>query len=117
MTCGIGAPIKCEVFEIEPKDNTLLYQSQYRLNEQSSQYEFGLFPSPPVGIRMIYFDDWRPKLEGHIENILLRDFDSFPDRCYRGTACAVQKDLLRPLQQYWLATGPLGRVSYVENSS
>ena len=104
VTCGIGGPIKCEILEIEPKDNTLLFQSQYRLNEQTSQYEVNLFPSPPVGIRMIYFDEWRPKLKKYINDILLEDFNSFPDKCYRGIACEVQQDLLRSLHQYYLAT-------------
>lgn len=104
VTCGIGVPIKCEVLEIKPKDGTLLYQSQYRLNEQTSTYEKGDFPSPPIGMRMIYFEEWRPKLEQYIENILFKDFKTFPDKCYRGTACEVQKDLLRPLHRYYLNT-------------
>ena len=118
MTCGIGVPIKCEVLEIKPKDSTLLYQSQYRLNEQTSEYEKGDFPSPPIGMRMIWFEEWRPKLDEYIKNILFEDFKTFPDKCYRGKACEVQKDLLRPLHQYYLdAKGVDSSVSYIGGNS
>lgn len=103
VTCGIGFPIKCDVWEIEPKDNTLLYQSQYRLNEQTSQYERGDFASPPIGMKMILREEWRPKLEQYIKTILSNYFKTFPDKCYRGTACEVQKDILRLLHRYYLA--------------
>ncbi|KAL8820938.1 MAG: hypothetical protein Q9191_007413, partial [Dirinaria sp. TL-2023a] len=87
----------------KPKDNTLLYQSQYRLNEQTSQYERGDFASPPIGMKMIFFEEWRPKLEQYIKTILSDYFKTFPDKCYRGTACEVQKEILRLLHRYYLA--------------
>ena len=104
MTCGIGSPLKCDVFEIEPMDDTLRFHCQYRLNEKTSQYEFGRFPSPPIGMKMISADEWAQKLDQFAENVLYSNFESFSERCYRGWACAPQKDLLLALHRYFLAS-------------
>ena len=87
------------------------------MNEQTNQYERGDFASPPIGMMMIYFEEWRPKLEQYIKNILSDYFKTFPDKCYRGMACKVQKDVLGLLHRYYLAAkGKDNSVSYISGN-
>lgn len=53
-------------------------------------------------MRMIYYDEWRPKLEEYINSILLHGFSDFPQKAYRGQACQVQRDLLHLTYEYYL---------------
>lgn len=102
MTWGYGDPIVCDVTEIKPDGESLLFQNQYKLDLATNQYGLYKVPSPPIGIQVLYVDTWRLKLSSYLDNLILADFNGFPDACFRGSDCEVQRDLLRPLHQYFL---------------
>ena len=102
VTWGHGRAIKCEVEEVEPRDETLLFQNQYRLNEATSRYELMRIPSPPIGMKLLPTEEWRKKLDQYLDDLLERDFGNFPSKCMRGRDCLVQRDLLYPIHEYYL---------------
>lgn len=102
MTWGYGKPIKCEVHEIEPRGNDLLFQNQYRLNLSTRRYDLHKVPSPPLGIMLLDVPSWRQKLNCYLNNLLQTEFENFPRMCFRGSECAVQKDLLYHVHVYHL---------------
>ena len=102
ITWGYGDPIICEVTEIVPEGESLLYQNQYRLDLTTNRYGLHKVPSPPIGIQVLYVDVWRSELNSYLNNLILADFKGFPDACFRGSDCEVQRDLLRPLHRYFL---------------
>lgn len=111
MTWGYGMPIRCEVHEIEPRGDDLLFQNQYRLNLTTTRYDLHKVPSPPLGIMLLDVLPWRGKLNRYLDNLLQTEFDNFPGMCFRGSECAVQRDLLYPMHAYHLESNriPLPR--------
>lgn len=102
MTWGYGNPIPCEVTEVEPVGESLLYQNQYRLNLATNLLELHRVPSPPIGIEFLNVESWGPQLDVYLDDLLDNKFNGFPDTCFRGYECEIQRDLLRPLHQYFL---------------
>ena len=102
MTWGYGSPIGCEVNEIEPEGDQLLFQNQYRLDLTTSRYHLHKIPSPPLGIRLLEVGPWRQRLDRYLDNLLQTEFGGFPVTCFQGRECAVQRDLLHPLHAYYL---------------
>ena len=102
MTWGYGSPIECEVNEIEPEGDQLLFQNQYRLDLTTSRYHLHKIPSPPLGIRLLEVGPWRQRLDKYLDNLLQTEFEGFPATCFQGGECEVQKDLLHPLHAYYL---------------
>ena len=100
MSWGYGMPIKCEVHEIEPEGEDLLYQNQYRLNLTTARYDLYRMPSPPIGIMLLDVLLWRWKLDKYLDNLVQTEFEGFPGTCFRGSDCAVQKDLLYLIHAY-----------------
>ena len=100
MTWGHGKPILCDVTEIEPEGESLLSQNQYRLNLTTSRYELHKVPSPPLGIMLLNVKVWRSGLEEYLDDLLSTDFDGFPEMCFQGVECAIQRDLLKPIHRY-----------------
>ena len=102
LTWGYGKAIKCEVHEIEPEGDDLLFQNQYRLNLTTTQYDLCKVPSPPLGIKHIEVGFWRQRLVRYLHDFLQEEFGGFPSTCYRGRECEVQKDLLHPMHAYYM---------------
>ena len=102
MTSGYGKSIPCEVTEVESVGESLLYQYQYRLNLATNDLERYRVPSPPIGIQFLNVESWGPRLDVYLDDLLDNDFDGFPEACFRGDECAIQRDLLKPLHQYSL---------------
>ena len=103
MTWGYGSPIRCEVNEIEPKGDELLFQNQYRLDLATSRYDLHKIPSPPLGMMLLEVVPWRQRLGSYLDNLLQKtEFGGFPVTCFQGPECAVQRDLLHPLHAYYL---------------
>lgn len=104
MTWGYGQPIKCNVNEIEPNGESLLYQDQYKLNLETDQYELDKVPSPPLGIMLMDVDSWRSWLDSYLNGLLKENFGGFPKACYRGKECEIQRHLLVALHHNYLQT-------------
>ena len=102
VTWGYGRSIKCEVHEIEPKGNELLFQNQYRLNFATRRWDHHKVPSPPIGIMLLDVVVWRRKLNSYLNNLVDTEFENFPETCFRDPECEVQKDLLHPIHAYHL---------------
>lgn len=100
---GHGELMQCEVHEIEPEGDHLLSQNQYRLNEETGEYDTVRVPSPPIGMICMWIDDWRKKLDTYLNQTLERNFHNFPERCFRGRDMEVQKDLLNDLHCCYLS--------------
>lgn len=101
MTWGYGKPIECEVNEIEPEGNDLLFQNQYRLNLDTEQYDLHKVPSPPLGIMLLSVGFWQKWWDDYLNDLLQSDFEGFPETCFRGRECMVQRDLLYPIHAYY----------------
>ena len=104
MTWGYGNPIPCEVTEVESVGESLLYQNQWRLNLATNLYEPHRVPSPPIGIMLLEVEREGPRFDAYLDDLLDNDFNGFPDTCFRGHDCEIQRELLRPLHQYFLAS-------------
>ncbi|MCJ1467668.1 hypothetical protein MMC07_006293 [Pseudocyphellaria aurata] len=99
---GHGELIVCEVQEIEPEGDHLLSQHQYKLNEETGEYDTVRVLSPPIGMMLMSIEDWRKKLDTYLNETLESHFDNFPERCFRGRDMEVQKDLLYELHCCYL---------------
>ena len=102
LTWGYGNAIKCEVNEIEPIGDDLLFQNQYRLNLTTTRYDLCKVPSPPLGIMLLEVGLWRQRLDRYLDNLLQAEFGGFPSTCFRGRECEVQRDLLHPMHAYYV---------------
>lgn len=102
LTWGYGDAIKCEVNEIEPVGDDLLYQNQYRLNLNTGRYDLCKVPSPPLGIILLQVGPWRQRLDHYLNNLLQAEFVGFPSACFRGRECEIQRDLLHPIHAYYM---------------
>ncbi|KAL8784708.1 MAG: hypothetical protein Q9213_003804 [Squamulea squamosa] len=90
-------PIKVVATEAECVGDTLLFQNQYRLDLTTKQYDLVQVPSPPLGMQLMAVVEWRAKLGGYLEEILRKSFRRFPEVCFRGDDCRVEKDFLLPI--------------------
>ncbi|KAL8737788.1 MAG: hypothetical protein Q9181_001351 [Wetmoreana brouardii] len=99
VTWGYFRPIKCDVTEIESRGPSLLFQNQYRLNE-TGQYDRVQVPSPPLGMILMAVDEWRARLDGYLEEALEKSFWGFPEACFRGEDCRIERDFLLPIFNY-----------------
>lgn len=104
VTWGYGRPIKCDVQEFKPWGDSLLYQNQYRKDLNTGILSLVRTPSPPLGMLFIQIDYCRSRLLGYLNDVLEKDFQGFPNACYRGVDCEVQRDLLYILHRYHRAT-------------
>ncbi|KAL8843545.1 MAG: hypothetical protein Q9170_000049 [Blastenia crenularia] len=112
LTWGYFRPIKCDVTEIVSNGPSLLLQNQYRLNLATDQYELVQVPSPPLGMMLMLVKEWRSKLNQYLEDLLQTSFRRFPEVCFRGEACRVERDFLLPIFEYHEAS--TGKVSRME---
>ena len=55
-------------------------------------------------------EQWRKELDSYLEDTLKANFQTFPERCFRGPDNEAQRDLLNSLHDYYLALAA-GRVS------
>ena len=117
LTCGIGKAISCFVQEIIPKGPSLLTQNQYRKNLDTNDYELVSVPSPPIGMRLIPVPEWQRSLEGYLDDLLQNGFHDFPDLCFQGTDCEVQRDLLHVLHRHYLLNRDVSFSSQPKNGS
>ncbi len=104
VTWGYGRPIKCDVQEFKPWGDSLLYQNQYKKDLNTGILSLVRAPSPPLGMLFIQIDYCRSRLLGYLNDVLEKDFQGFPNACYRGVDCEVQRDLLYILHRYHRAT-------------
>ncbi|KAI4167570.1 MAG: hypothetical protein LQ343_007109 [Gyalolechia ehrenbergii] len=100
LTWGYFRNIKCDVTEVESNGPSLLLQNQYRLNLETNQYDLVQVPSPPLGMVLMLVKVWRTKLDSYLEELLETSFGRFPEVCFRGDACRVERDLLLPIFEY-----------------
>ncbi|KAL8936532.1 MAG: hypothetical protein Q9211_004141 [Gyalolechia sp. 1 TL-2023] len=100
LTWGYFRNIKCDVTEIEPNGPSLLLKNQYRLNLETNQYDLFQVPSPPLGMILMPVDGWRKRLNLYLEELLKTSFGRFPEVCFRGEACRVERDFLLPIFEY-----------------
>ncbi|KAL8717358.1 MAG: hypothetical protein Q9225_005392 [Loekoesia sp. 1 TL-2023] len=104
LTWGYFRSIKCDVTEIESNGPSLLHQNQYRLDLMTNQYDLVHVPSPPLGMVLMFVSEWRSKLNMYLEELLQTSFRRFPEVCFRGNACRVERDFLLPIFEYHEAT-------------
>ncbi|KAL8729488.1 MAG: hypothetical protein Q9166_004736 [cf. Caloplaca sp. 2 TL-2023] len=100
VTWGYFRPIKVDATEIEAVGTTLTVQNQYRLNLTTNQYDLVQVPSPPLGMVLMAVVEWREKLDGYLEELLRESFWRFPEVCFRGDDCRVERDFLLPIFEY-----------------
>ena len=105
VTWGHGRPIVCDVEEFEPLGDSLLYQNQYKKDLKTGSLDFVKTTSPPLGMKFIQIHNWRLKLLVYLDELLEKDFQGFPETCYSGADCEVQRALLCLLHQYYKVTG------------
>lgn len=105
--------MKFDVTEVEPIGDGLLYQNQFRLNLVTNQYDPVRVPSPPLGIQLMEVADYRAELDQKLEEILRASFWEFPEVCFRGDDCRVERDFLIPIFEYHEAVD--GRVSLLRH--
>ena len=103
VTWGYGRSIKCNVSEVEPEGERLLFQSQYRLDLTSNKLVLRRVPSPPLGMQMLQTKEWRNRLDEYLDTFLVKDFLGFPEVCIRGDHTRVQKDFLIPIYDYYMS--------------
>ncbi|KAL9608725.1 MAG: hypothetical protein Q9167_006459 [Letrouitia subvulpina] len=101
VTWGYGGVIKCDVEEVEPLGDALLFQNQWKKNPATDKYDYVRTASPPIGIMYIATEAWRPKLNGYLDETIQKDFAGFPENCIRGKDVLVQKELLNSIFRYY----------------
>ena len=104
LTWGYGALITCDVEEFKPLGNSLLYQNQYKKNLETGGLDLVRSPSPPLGMTLIRIGPWRAQLLAYLDRLLEEDFAGFPEACYRGADCKVQRELLLVLHRHYTVT-------------
>ncbi|KAL8675831.1 MAG: hypothetical protein Q9186_007565 [Xanthomendoza sp. 1 TL-2023] len=100
VTWGYFRHIKVDVTEIESVGSSLLVQNQYRLNLSTHRYDLVQISSPPLGMVLMNVGEWRGKIDAYIEDLLREGFWRFPEACFRGDDCRVERDFLLPIFEY-----------------
>ena len=104
LTWGYGAPIICHVQEFKPSGGNLLYQNQYNKNLETGQLTLVRTPSPLLGMTLIRIGPQQSQLSAYIDKLLEEDFLRFPEVCYQGADCKVQRELLHVLHRHHAVT-------------
>ncbi|KAL8642700.1 MAG: hypothetical protein Q9228_000630 [Teloschistes exilis] len=99
VTWGYFRPIKFNTQEIVPRGTSLLYQNQWRLNQEGG-YGLVQVPSPPLGMYRMAVEEWRIRLNGYLEGALEETFWGFPAACLREGDSRVERDFLIPIFEY-----------------
>lgn len=81
----------------------MLGHNQYKLDFASNQINRVQAPSAPLGMRQMSFSGWRKDFDSYLNRELEENFETFPERCCRGSDYEVQKDLLQAFHVYYLA--------------
>ena len=100
LTVGWGSHIQFPVQEAIPKNDSMRFQTQYRLDQTTGQWPMRRMPSPVVGIsRFDIVDLWR-RLDRYLDNVIEREFRGFPEQCIRGQNEEVYHDLLNAIHRF-----------------
>lgn len=99
VTWGYFRPIKLNTQEIVPRGTSLLYQNQWRLNQEGG-YGLVQVPSPPLGMYRMAVEEWRIRLNKYLEEALEETFWGFPAACLREGDSRVERDFLIPIFEY-----------------
>lgn len=129
VTWGHGIRLKCEVQEIEPEGDCLMFQNQYKFNTATNKYDRVLMPSPPLGmilrslnycshklnglgLTLMDINGYRKKYNNYLDQVLEKNFKDLPEGCFRGFENEVQRELLHSIHEFFLSIAVKDRVGF-----